>query len=56
MLQVTHLVKTQIKWQGFRQDDELDVMSRDNAGVIKWDPFSRDETIQIYGNFEGFTL
>ena len=24
------------------------------AGVIKWDPFWGNQTIQIYGNFEGF--
>ncbi len=26
------------------------------AGVIQWDPFWRNETMQIYGNFGGFAL
>ena len=25
-------------------------------GVTKWDPFGRDQMMQVYGNFEGFPL
>ncbi len=26
------------------------------AGVVKWDPVLGDQTMQLYGNFEGFPL
>ncbi len=27
-----------------------------NAGIVKWDPFGGNETLQMYGQFEGFSL
>ena len=28
----------------------------DRTGGIKWDPFDGDQTMQMYGDFEGFPL
>ena len=30
--------------------------SMDKAGVMKWNPFWGNQTMRIYGNFEGFPL
>ena len=27
------------------------VMNHDSAGFVQWDPFWKDQTIQLYGNF-----
>ena len=41
---------------GHEARDENRKFSTSNAGIIKWDPIWGDQTMQMYGKYEGFPL